>query len=325
MRWRKLIVDKNQCLKENLYMIKKYIFLIFAFLSFHSYSYWEWTPQTGKWINPKYAVKDTPEEQFKYAEEFRKNGKIEVAIREHKKLLKHYSKSEYAPSSCFILGEIYKERGDSKKAFEYFQKIVDEYPSSPLVFSAIKRQSEIADEKLEEKKGGIFRVFTRKEKTKYMNKVVENNPYDLENVDRMFKLAEFYFQIKEYDESLEVLSKIIKNFPQTEYSEKAKFLRIKYSINSIPDVNNDTDLIDEIREEIIAFLIEYPESKFKNEIENIVSILDEKEAEKYYQIARYYEKAGRSKSAIYYYKKIFDKFPETKYGKIAYEKINKIK
>ncbi|MCM8818381.1 MAG: tetratricopeptide repeat protein, partial [Candidatus Omnitrophica bacterium] len=292
--------------------------------SFHLYSYWEWTPQTGKWINPKYAVKDTAEEQFNYAEEFRKNGKIEIAIREHKKLLKHYPKSQYAPSSCLILGQIYKEIGDTKKAFEYFQKIIDDYPASQLVFSAIKLQSEIADKKLEEKKG-IFKFLHRKENPKYMSKVLENNPYDLENVERMFKLAEFYYGIKSYNESIEVLNKIIKNFSQTEYTEKAKFLKIKYSIYSIPDINYDTDLIEDIREEIISFTIEYPESKFKDEIENIKTILDEKEAEKYYQIARYYEKAGKKKSAVYYYQKLLNKFPDTKYGKIAYEKVNTIK
>jgi hypothetical protein len=65
----------------------KLCILIILMRSFYGLGYWEWTPQTKKWINPKYAVKSTPEEQFNYAEEFRKNGKIDIAIREHKKLL----------------------------------------------------------------------------------------------------------------------------------------------------------------------------------------------------------------------------------------------
>jgi len=304
-------------------IIKRYIFIFFFLLGFHLYSYWEWTPQTGKWINPKYAVKDTPKEQFEYAEEFRKNGKIELAIREHRKLLKHYPKSEYAASSCFILGEIYKERGNNKKAFEYFQKIIDEYPASPLVFSAIKIQSEIADKELTREKRGPFKFLTNKEKPKYMSKVIENNPYNLENIERIFKLAEFYCKIKEYDESIGTLNKIIKNFPETEYCERAKYLIIKYSLELIPENSYDTDIIEEIREKILEFSIEYPENKFKDEIKSIENILDEKEAEMYYQIARYYERAGKRKSAIYYYKKLIEKFPDTKYGKIAYEKINK--
>lgn len=305
-------------------MRKFQIFLMFFLIVSLSYSYWEWTPQTKKWINPKYAVKETPEEQFKYAEELRKNGKIEASIREHKKLLKHYSKSEYAPSSCFILGEIYREKGDIKKAFDYYQKIIDEYPSSPLVLSSIKIQSEIAEKKLESKKGLFRGLFSRaEEKAQFMNKVIENSPYDLEAVDRMFKLADFYFDLKEYDKSIEVLEKIIKNFPETSNAERAKFLKIKYLLNLIPEVSLDIDTIEDIKDQINEFLIEYPNSRFENEIKKIEIMLDEKEAEKYYQIARYYERAGKKKSAVYYYMKIIERFPNTKYGKIASEKINK--
>lgn len=317
-------VDRFYELGENINMNKK-IFLLWLLMIGFSYSYWEWTPQTKRWINPKYAVKDTPKEQFEYAEKFRKEGKIDIAIREHRKLLKHYPASEYTPSSCFILAEIYYERGDEKKAFDYYQKIINDYPSSNLVFTAIKRQSEIAEKNLQ-KKGlpGPFRIFSRSEENaELMNKVIENSPYDLQTPDRIFKLAEFYKDIKEYDRAIEVLDKLIKNFPETEHCEKAKFLKIKYSFLSIPEVSTDTDEIEKIKELIDEFLIEYPETKFKEEIDKIKNSLDNLEAKKYFEIARYYERAGKKKSANYYYRKIVEEFPETEYGKIAYKKINK--
>ncbi|MGB9677258.1 MAG: tetratricopeptide repeat protein [Candidatus Ratteibacteria bacterium] len=318
------MIDKINFLSENYNMKSIQVLIVFFLLNSFGYTYWEWTPQTKKWINPKYAVKETPKEQFEYAEELRKNVKIESSIREHKKLLKYYSKSEYAPSSCFILGYIYKEKGDIKKAFDYYQKIIEEYPSSPLVLPAIKIQSEIAEKKLETKKRLFFELFSKaEEKAQFMNKVIENSPYDLETVNRMFKLANFYFDMKEYDKSIEVLEKIIKNFPETSSVEKAKFLKIKYSLNSISEVSLDIDTIEDIKDQINEFLIEYPESIFKKELKDIEILLNEKEAEKYYQIARYYERAGKKKSAIYYYNKLFIQFPETKYGKIASEKINK--
>ena len=33
-------------------------------------AYWIWTPETKKFVNPKYAVKDSPKEQFDYAMKF---------------------------------------------------------------------------------------------------------------------------------------------------------------------------------------------------------------------------------------------------------------
>ncbi|MFN3666413.1 MAG: tetratricopeptide repeat protein, partial [Sediminibacterium sp.] len=89
-----------------------------------------------------------------------------------KKLLKYYPKSEYVASSYFALGNIYKEKGDFKKSFDYFQKIIEEYPSSPFVITSIKIQSEMAEKRLEEKRKlffGFFKIMD--EKAELMNKV----------------------------------------------------------------------------------------------------------------------------------------------------------
>jgi outer membrane protein assembly factor BamD (BamD/ComL family) len=321
----KLKFDSKFYLKDNNNMKKILILIILLFFLEKGYSYWEWTSQTKKWINPKHAVRPTPEEQFNYAEELRKNGNVDIAIREHIKLLKYYPKSEYAPKSCFILGGIYKEMGEDKKAFDYFQKIISDYPSSSLVCSAIKIQSEIAERYLETKKTGVLKIFTKKEeKGELMSKVIENSPYDIEAPKRMFKLANFYYEIKEYEKSMEVLNKIIKNFPENkEIQEEAKYLKIKYILNSISENNFDTDIIENLRDKIFEFQIEFPESKYKEDIEKVEKILKEKEAQIYYQIAKYYERAGKKKGANYYYIKIIEKVPESSYGKIANEKINK--
>jgi len=69
------------------------ITLIFLFLAIPlcnpAFPYWVWTPESGKWENPKYAAKDTPEEQFKYAMSFYKTGNLSLSLKEFKKLIKY--------------------------------------------------------------------------------------------------------------------------------------------------------------------------------------------------------------------------------------------
>jgi len=48
------------------------------------------TPQTGTWINPKWAVKDTPAEQFEWAMRFYKSKDYKKAVDEFLKLVKYY-------------------------------------------------------------------------------------------------------------------------------------------------------------------------------------------------------------------------------------------
>ena len=306
-------------------MIRKVVFfLIAAYLVFGNtgYCYWEWTPKTGKWVNPKYAVKDSPGEQFEWAENFRKAGNLEKAISEHRKLIKHYENSEFAPKSCFVLGQIYQEQGNLEKAFEYYQKIIDNYPQSSLIFDVVKMQAEIADEIMGKKTLKIFEFLKGKEvRTEKMEKVVSNDPYSKEAPERYLKLALFYFDIKEYQKAKNIFKILIDEFPGTVWTEKAKFYLIKIHYNSIPEVNTNLDEYKKLEKEIETYLIEYPDAENKKEVVEIKNKLAEEQAKKLYKIASFYEKTGKKQSALIYYKKIVQNFYETNYGKIAEQKI----
>jgi len=306
-------------------MEKKIILFGIGLICSQIFSYWEWTPQTRRWINPKYAVKDTPKEQFEWAEKFRKEGDIDKAIREHKKLIKHFSASEFAPKSCFILGEIYREKGKYKVAFNYYQKIIDNYPASPLVFEAIKRQSEIAETLLEKKsRVPVFLRFNEEKKGEYLSKVIENSPFFPGAAERLLKLGKFYYEIKEYEKAKEVFEKIIENYSQKEKVEEAKYYLIKIELKNITETTTDVERIKKIEEKIDQFLVEYPESRYCEELTSLREKLVDEEAEKYYKIARYYERAGKKKAAIFYYRIIAERYSSTKYGKIAIEKISSL-
>jgi len=85
-------------------MIKKYIKILLLILitlsqTVTSHAFWVWTPETNKWVNPKYSVKDTPSQQLAYAIEFFQAKGYEDAIKECRKLIKHYPKAMEAPES----------------------------------------------------------------------------------------------------------------------------------------------------------------------------------------------------------------------------------
>ncbi|MGC8804980.1 MAG: tetratricopeptide repeat protein, partial [Candidatus Ratteibacteria bacterium] len=115
------------------------------------FAYWEWTPKTGKWINPKYAVKDTDVEQWQYAESFRISGNNESAIREYNKLVKHFPLSPYAPKSLFEMAKIYSKSGDKDAAFNKLDEIVKRYPDFAEIENVLKMQREISVEILQKK------------------------------------------------------------------------------------------------------------------------------------------------------------------------------
>jgi outer membrane protein assembly factor BamD (BamD/ComL family) len=304
--------------------MKKYIifFLLFACLGKFSSAYWEWTPKTGKWINPKYAVKETAEKQFAHAENLRQQGETDNAIREHRKLLKHFPDSSFAAESAFALGGIYQKLGKDRTAFEYYQKISDEYPQSPLVIEAIKRQSAIAEKFLEQEHSLMTKFFSlgKKEKGRYLKDVIENSPYSEQAPERTLKLALFYYQLKQYDQAREELELIVENYPDTRQAEEANYYLIKLLLDSVPEVTTSVEQYKTARRKIENFLVRYPESIYKKDVLALMDKINDIEAGKYYKIASYYERAGEKRSAEFYYRKIAEEYPGTKYGEIVRKK-----
>jgi len=101
--------------------------IIFSLSVEAAYPYWIWTPKTGKWINPKTAVKPSPKEQFNLAKGFLDLKKYEEAKREFKKLLKNYPKSFEASESQYYLGVAEEEQGNLYEAFQAYQKNSGDY------------------------------------------------------------------------------------------------------------------------------------------------------------------------------------------------------
>jgi outer membrane protein assembly factor BamD (BamD/ComL family) len=266
-------------------------------------------------------VKDTPKGQFEWAEQLRKEGNTESALWEHEKLVKNYPDSEYTASSCFIIGEIYQSKGENKKAFDYYQKIVEKHPSSSLLLDTIKRQAEIAEKEIERGSGWLLFKDRKVERGDMLAIVIENHPYAEDTYKRALELGKFYLENKEYKKAKEVFSDIVMTNANTSILAEAQFYLIKTEFLSIPEVSTDIKQYDGVRKKIETYLVLYNNSVYRDEVMKIKNKLAEKEAKRYYEIASYYERAGKQDSAKYYYRILADNYLETSYGKNASEKL----
>lgn len=85
------------------------------------------------------AVLD-PREIFRASHEDYVRGRYDLAILGFRDYLEKYPNTDLASSSQYWLGECYLGQRDYAKAVEEFQKLVDVYPQSPKVPSALYKQ-----------------------------------------------------------------------------------------------------------------------------------------------------------------------------------------
>lgn len=310
-------------------MARKSLFLaviIWSLITSQAYAYWIWTPKTGKWENPKTAVKPTPKEQFEFAKSLYESKQYEEAVREFKKALKSYPKSAEAAESQYYLGLIEEERGNSYEAYLAYQKVIDKYPFSERIQEIVEREYKIAERFMagEKRKAAGISLPVDNPAIEIFSKVVENSTYGPLAPKAQYKLGLVLKGLSRYYEAEEAFNKVISNYPDSEWAEAAKFqiASTRAAVSRSPDY--DQGSAKEARERFEDFVKEHPDAALSADAQRNIDQLKEREAESNYNIANFYEKQKEYGSAKIYYDEIINNYPGTIWAAKALERLQVI-
>ncbi len=304
---------------NNIMKVLKFLVFVMCFWMWNPclFGYWEWTPKTGRWINPKYAVKDTDTEQWEYAESFRKAGNNEASIREYNKLVKHFPFSKYAPESLLALARIHLSVGNKEEAFNKLQEIVKRYPDYPGITDVLKMQREISMEMLGRKQLKFIERFKDTGKQLVaISKVIEVDPYGSETPPLALKLASRYARDGNMEKAIELYEQVARDFPSTKWAQEARYHMLVHEINSIPDGSTDTARFSSVEIKIDQFVSDFPSSPYNEQLLARKKQLRNDIAGRLFKVAEIYRKNGYKKSAEIYYKKIKTDYPDTDHAKM---------
>ncbi|MDP2910873.1 MAG: outer membrane protein assembly factor BamD [Candidatus Omnitrophota bacterium] len=304
------------------------IFILCIFILVQPVSaYWIWTPESGKWENPKQAAKDKPEDQLAYAKNFYEAKDIKDALREFKKLLKYYPLSKEAPSAQYYVGRIMEELDNTYEAFKAYQKVIDTYPYTDMVDDVIEREYKIADAFFSGKKIKIIGKWQMPAKDKAIEifkAVADNAPYGKYADLAKFKAGLAYKDIQDYNSAILMFKDLIDRYPNSSVLDKARFqlaecsklLSVKPAYDQTP-----TNLA---RKEFEDFLKKHPDSELAGDAKQVVDKLKSREAENEFETAKFYESRKLPASAIIYYKDIVQNYSDTDWAKKAQERLDEL-
>jgi len=289
-----------------------------------AYAYWVWTPQTKKWVNPKYAPKDTPKEQLMYAMDFYEAEDYKKAMAEFKKIIKYYRKSEAASEAQYYIGRCYENLGNPYHAFEAYQKVIDDYPFTQRTNEIIKRQFDIGENLFAGEKTKLMGVRFKalpEQIAEVYKKVVSNAPYSSYAPTAQFRVGELYKRVEYYDEARDAFQKVVDDYPDSDIAAEAKFqVALCASIGSGKS-GYDQHLAAQAMDEFEEFAKEHPDSEWvKKAKEEQIKII-ERRADSYMKIAAFYKRVGKYRSAAIYYNKIVEEFPTASTAPMALEKL----
>ncbi|MFH1995491.1 MAG: outer membrane protein assembly factor BamD [Candidatus Omnitrophota bacterium] len=307
-------------------------FLIIISLSFLFTStvsaYWVWTPGSKKFINPKYAVKDTPEEQYAWAMGFFSAGDYKKSITEFEKLIKNYEFSEYAAKAQYYLGLSYEKLEKHYFAYQSYQKVVDSYPYSENLEDAIYREYEIANYYMNKKSPrllGADLLAPLDRAIEIYSKVVENAPYGEYADQAQYNLGYAFKKSERYDEAVQAFRKLLEEYASSPLAEEGQYQLALCAYKASLSPAYDQKPVDKAIQAFEEFIDDSRDPNLIEEADLTLQRLRDRAAQKAFDIAKFYERQKKFKSAITYYQDVVDSYPDSFFAFIASERISRLK
>ncbi|MBL7170973.1 MAG: outer membrane protein assembly factor BamD [Candidatus Omnitrophica bacterium] len=307
------------------------VFSLFAFFVSEAGAFWIWTPESGKWINPKYSIKDTPKEQYEWGMRLLDLGEYNQAIKKFKHLIKKFPESPYAARSQCAIGLAYEKKGKIGKAIEEYHKVSESYPySSEEVAKVIEAEYRLGNLLLNREGGDTWQKIATFEgnyerAALVFEQAIKISPFNKRAPEMQYKSGDAYFKAKKYEEAITEYNKVLETYADSEWVDEAVF-----KLGFTAETQGLGTLYDQVKtEEAITwysrYLKEYPEGEKAGEAKERMGNLLDRKFQKIYETGEYYEKEGEKESALIYYRRILKDFPGSTCAEKARKKIKALK
>ncbi|MCM8787221.1 MAG: outer membrane protein assembly factor BamD [Candidatus Omnitrophica bacterium] len=309
-------------------MKKLIIFFILILFPLATYPFWIWSPKTQKWKNPKYSPKASPFLQFKEGEKYFAEQKYKDAYKSFKKVIIYYPDAQEAAEAQYYLGRCLEELNQKYQAFLEYKKVIDSYPNSKRINEIVERQYKIGEYFLNRQPkqwlGISLYDLVEHPSIEIFKKIVEKSPYSSYAPLAQYKLGVLLLQFNRFEEARDAFQKLIDTYPESQWATPAKYQLAIATAKASFGVDYDSTYIEEATTRLNEFVKKNPQAQITNEAKDQLKQLRNKEAKKNFDIAKFYEKQQKYKSALIYYKIIIDDYSDSDYYDIALERSKKL-
>ncbi len=119
----------------------------------------------------------------------------------------------FQDAALYWMGDIYYRSGDFKKALEFYQKVIDEYPASKYLIYA-----------LYSKAWAYYRLGFEEDSRLAFGDVISRYPLENLAIESHFKIGECEYLLGQYNEAQDSLKRFIERYPISEKIAQAHYI-----------------------------------------------------------------------------------------------------
>ncbi len=249
------------------------------------------------------------------------------AARRFRLLEENYPESPFAVESLFRLGTSLEKMNRPLEAFQADQKILDDYPRQGDLETILGRQFAIGEYFLNQRRDYLLYTTSPNldSAAEVFRQIVRTATFSDYSPRAQFNLARALQMQGKYDEAELEYDLVRQNYPDSPSMPDALFQLGLCAQEQALGSNYDNFEVKRATDAFREFVRRFPEAPQVPQAKELINDMLGVEAEKSYEIGRYYERKDCPEGARVYYREVLEKFPGTSFAAQAQERLDGLK
>jgi outer membrane protein assembly factor BamD len=270
----------------------------------------------------------TAQELFQKGQAAERAGNLGSAIHAYRNIVRRYPRDVLAPGALFKIAELQERSGQYLRAAATYRALVEKYPSSDRFDQAIEGQFRIGEMYLAGKKQRLLGIpfgSALERAVGIFASVVRTAPYGKYTARAQFDIGLVREKQGAKDAALEAYQAVVDKFPNEPIAADAQyqigylwFTAARQGARDIAATHNAKTAFED-------FLFRYPRSEKAAQARANLELLEHKQTNSSFAVAKFYDKQKKYRAAAIYYNEVIRQQPGSAESNQAQKRIDQLR
>ena len=285
--------------------------------------------EKAKFVPPgEEEISGNAAELYQIGQKAEQDGDKKRAIRAYKSLVKRHPKDALAPTALFRAGQLQEQTRQYTPAADSYLQLVERYASSAHFDEAIEGQFRVGEVFLNGKKLRVLGIpiasALDRAVTIFAN-VVRTAPYGRYTARAQFNIGMAREKQGANDAAIQAYQAVVDKFPNEPIAVDAQY-QIGYIWFTAAQLGtNDAAAAGNAKTAFQDFLFHYPKSEKAAQAHKDLDILEHKQTNNSFKVAKFYDKQKYYRAAVIYYNEVIRQQPGSEESNEAKKRIDQLR
>lgn len=280
---------------------------------------WVWSSDTGFVDTSTYETGD-PEVLYKKAQDLYDAGQFDDAAAEYTRIALYVADGRYREQALFMSGEAYYKAGKYYRAYLAYDEYLKLYSRSERLKHVIQQLADCGFKLMGGAKKellGLPILPGEGTGTDIVKHLIEKYPYE-EGSDKFhYLLIHHYMEEKDFEQVTLEADLFLTTYPNSQWAPTVQFQKGMAQLATHQGVAYDPTPLIDARKSFQEYIEKNPTGDRTEEAKARLSEIDEKQAQKDFEVADFYRRTGHPESARVYFEMVLRRYPNTEWSRKA--------